>query len=133
MKYLVDTNAWIHYLKNPGSLVESRLRQTPAAEVAVCSVVWAELLHGARKYEKRSERVARIEQTLAPFQSFPFDNLAAWQYAEIRDQLEKRGQVIGPNDLMIAAIAKAHGLIVVTNDAEFLRVDGLLVEDWAVA
>ncbi len=53
-------NTWIHYLKRVGSPVEARLRQTPAAEVAVCSVVWAELLHGAQKYEKREERVARI-------------------------------------------------------------------------
>ena len=67
MRYLLDTNTWIHYLKRVGSPVEARLRQTPAAEVAVCSVVWAELLHGAQKYEKREERVARIECTLAPF------------------------------------------------------------------
>jgi len=55
MRYLLDTNTWIHYLKRPGSLVERRLRQTPSEDVAVCSVVWAELLHGAQKYEKRVE------------------------------------------------------------------------------
>jgi predicted nucleic acid-binding protein len=86
MRYLLDTNTWIHYLKRVGSPVEARLRQTPAAEVAV----WAELLHGAQKYEKREERVARIERTLAPFRSLPFDDAASRRYAEIRDELEIR-------------------------------------------
>jgi tRNA(fMet)-specific endonuclease VapC len=132
MLYLLDTNTWIHYLKRVGSPVEARLRQTPAAEVAVCSVVWAELLHGAQKYEKREERVARIERTLAPFRSLPFDDAASRRYAEIRDELEIRGEIIGPNDLLITAIALTHGLILVTNNREFSRVTGLTIEDWTV-
>ena len=132
MRYLLDTNAWIHYLKHADSPVSARLRRTPAREVAVCSVVWAELLHGARKYEKRDERVARIERTLAPFRSLPFDDAAARRYAEIRDTLETRGQTIGPNDLFIAAIALTHGLTLVTNNREFSRVPGLSIEDWTM-
>ena len=128
MRYLLDTNAWIHYLKHASSPVEAGLRRTPAQEVAVCSVVWAELLHGAR-----DERVARIERTLGPFRSLPFDDAAARRYAEIRDTLETRGQVIGPNDLLIAAIALTHGLTLVTNNREFSRVPGLNIEDWTVA
>ena len=133
MRYLLDTNAWIHYLKHAASPVEARLRRTPAHEVAVCSVVWAELLHGARKYEKRNERVARIERTLSPYRSLPFDDAAARRYAEIRDVLETRGEIIGPNDLLIAAIALTHGLTLVTNNREFSRVPGLIIEDWTVA
>lgn len=133
MRYLVDTNAWIHYLKHAGSAVEARLRRTLADEVVVCSVVWAELLHGARKYEKRDERVARIERTLGPFRSLPFDDPAARRYAEIRDTLETRGEVIGPHDLLIAAIALYHNLTLVTNNHEFQRVPGLNIEDWTIA
>lgn len=132
MRYLLDTNTWIYYLKRVGSPVEARLRQTPASDVAVCSVVWAELLHGARKYEKRNERAERIERTLGPFRSLPFDDAAARRYAEARDSLERRGEIIGPNDLLIAAIALTHGLTVATNNREFSRVDGLSVEDWTV-
>ncbi len=99
----------------------------------VCSVVWAELLHGARKYERREERQARVERTLAPYQSLPFDNAAARRYAIIRNELETRGEVIGSNDLLIAAIALSHGLILVTNDAGFARVTELRTEDWSVA
>ena len=130
MRYLVDPNTWIFYLKRAGSPVQASLRHTPASDIAVCSVVWAELLHGARKYEERDERVKRIERTLGPFRSLPFDDVAARRYAEIRDSLERRGEIIGPNDLFIAAIALTHNLTLVTNNREFSRVPGLSVEDW---
>ena len=132
MRYLLDTNIWIFYLKNSSSLVGTRLRSTSASDIAVCSVVRAELLHGARKYEKRAERVARVELTLSPFISLPFDDAAARHYATIRDDLESRGVAIGPNDLMIAAIAVAHELTLVSNNREFNRVDGIPVEDWTI-
>jgi tRNA(fMet)-specific endonuclease VapC len=131
MRYLLDTNIWIYYLKRAGSPVELRLRRTPAADIATCSIVWAELLHGARKYENRDERVARIERTLAPYRSVPFDDATARSYAEIRNALELRGEIIGPYDLLIAAIARTHQLTLVTNNAEFRRIDGLAVEDWS--
>ena len=129
MRYLLDTNVWIHYLKSAAP-VEDRLRQTPARDIAVCSVVWAELLHGARKYGRREERVAKVERTLSPFRSLPFDDAAARHYAEIRDDLETRGAIIGPNDLLIAAIALANDLTLVTSNHEFSRIEGLRTEDW---
>ena len=132
MRFVLDTNIWIFYLKNPSSPVGSRLKSTPVNEIVTCSIVWAELLHGARKYEKRADRVACVERTLAPFISLPFDNDAARHYAEIRDDLESQGQVIGSNDLMIAAIARSHELTVVSNNAEFKRVAGLNVADWTI-
>ena len=133
MRFLLDTNVWIHYLKNVASPVASRLQKTPASEVAVCSIVWAELLHGARKYERRDDRVTRVERTLAPYQSLPFDDAAARRYAVVRDDLESRGEVIGSNYLHIASIAMNHGLVLVTNDAAFGRIAGLHIEDWTVA
>jgi tRNA(fMet)-specific endonuclease VapC len=132
MRYLLNTNVWIFYLKNQSSLVGTRLRNTPANDIVVCSVVRAELLHGARKYEKRTERVARVELTLSPFISLPFDDAAAGHYATIRDDLELRGITIGSNDLMIAAIAVTHGLTLVSNNCEFNRVGGMPVEDWTI-
>jgi tRNA(fMet)-specific endonuclease VapC len=113
-------------------LVGHRLRNTTASDIAVCSVVLAELLHGARKYEKRAERVARVELTLSPFISLPFDDAAARYYAEIRDDLESQGATIGPNDMMIAAIARTHGLILVSNNREFNRAPGIKTEDWTI-
>ena len=72
-----------------------------------------------------------VQTFAAPLISVPFDDLAADVYGRIRADLERRGQAIGPNDTMIAAIALANGLTVVShNRAEFSRVSGLLIEDW---
>lgn len=133
MRYLTDTNIWILYLKQRNTAVEDRLRSTPAGEIAVCSVVRAELLHGARKYGNVANRVALVEETLAPYLSLPFDDQAACHYAEVRHHLESVGAVIGANDLLIASVARAHGLIMATgNVREFQRIPGLAVEDWTL-
>jgi tRNA(fMet)-specific endonuclease VapC len=133
MRYLLDTNIWIIYLKAVETTVRARLEQTSPTDIATCSVVWAELLHGARKYDDPVQRELRIETMLNPLINLPFDLAAARRYARIRDHLERAGQVIGGNDLMIAAIALAHDLILVThNSDEFQRVPGLQVEDWTV-
>ena len=76
--------------------------------------------------------MARVTKTLAPFRSLPFDDEAAQQYAVIRDDLEQRGEVIGPHDLLIAAIALTHKLTLISNDAGFRRVRGLSTEDWTI-
>jgi tRNA(fMet)-specific endonuclease VapC len=93
--------------------------------------VWAELLHGATKYDLPAQRVALIEETLHGLVCLDFDLGAAHEYSRIRDHLERERKIIGGNDLMIAAIALAHGLTVIThNSGEFSRVHGLKVEDW---
>jgi tRNA(fMet)-specific endonuclease VapC len=66
-----------------------------------------------------------------PFASLPFDDACAEQYGQIRNELESDGTPIGPNDLLISAVARAHGLTLVThNVGEFSRVIGLRLEDW---
>jgi tRNA(fMet)-specific endonuclease VapC len=133
MPWLLDSNAWIHYLRNPQSPVRTRLTQRTPEDVRVCSVVKAELLHGARKYGRPERRLALVMETFAPFVSLPFDDTAAEHYARIRHELEVAGRVIGPNDLLIAAICLAHDCTLVTsNVGEFGRVTGLRLEDWAL-
>jgi tRNA(fMet)-specific endonuclease VapC len=74
-----------------------------------------------------------LDAFLRPFQKLPFDSTCVPQYARIRDHLERKGNLIGGNDLMIAAIALTHDLTVVTSNCqEFSRVPGLRVEDWTV-
>ena len=131
MPYLLDTNSWIHYLKHVDSPIRTRLQLLNPGDVASCSVVRSELLHGAEKYENRDRRLATVVETLAPYQSYPFDDDTANLYAGIRHSLEVAGTVIGPYDLQIAAICLQHSLTLVTsNTNEFSRVDGLQVEDW---
>lgn len=133
MRYLIDTNIWIIYLKNVETKIRTHFEAIDSSDIAVCSIVWAELLHGARKYGDIAQREARVETTLQPFANLPFDLQSARHYALTRDALERAGKIIGGNDLMIAAIALANDLTVVThNSEEFSRVPGLRVEDWAV-
>lgn len=133
-RYLLDTNIWILLLKQPPVPLRTRLKQQLPDGILVCSVVKAELWHGARKYQKPDERLATVDALLAPYVSLPFDDSAARHYADIRHHLESRGQTIGPNDLQIAAICLAHDLTLVsTNTSEFRRVPGLKVEDWTQA
>ncbi len=131
MAFLLDTNAWIVYLKSAQSPIRSRLEKLTPADILLCSVVKAELLHGAHKYGNRERRLKLLAETFAPYASLPFDDLAAAAYATIRHELETAGKIIGPNDLMIAAIAQANNLTLVTgNKAEFGRIQSLIIEDW---
>ncbi|HEY9176006.1 MAG TPA: type II toxin-antitoxin system VapC family toxin [Verrucomicrobiae bacterium] len=131
MAWLLDTNAWILHLKNPGGPIEQHLNRHTPAEVLLCSVVKAELWYGAQKYEPGERRLRALQTLFQAFVSLPFDDAAARHYGVIRHGLEARGQIIGPNDLQIAAICLAHGLTLVSsNTSEFSRVAGLKVEDW---
>lgn len=130
MAFLPDTNLWISLLKQPGGNLEARIRSQPVANILLCAVVKAELWHGAEKYGNRLRRHRALEILFAPFASLPFDDAAARHYGEIRHQLEIHGRVLGPNDLKIAAIARTHGLTLVSADQEFSRVPGLAVADW---
>lgn len=130
--YFLDTKTCIYFLNGTSESVKTRLLETAPDEVAIPSVVKAELLFGAHKSRKKAENIEKVERFLAPFEISPFSGAMAAAYAEIRNDMEARGEPIGPNDLFIAAIVKSCGGILVTNnDREFSRVAGLGVENWA--
>ncbi len=133
MNYLLDTNVCIIYLKGRNLNLKQRLEAIPTQDIAVCSIVKAELCFGVMK-STNPERNFALQQTfLAQFASLPFDDLAATTFGVIRAQLETGGISIGAYDLQIAAIALANNLTLVThNTREFERVEGLQVEDWEV-
>ena len=131
LKYLLDTNACINYLNYPNAKVASAIRSTPLHEVAVCSVVKAELYFGSRKSRNPAVNLGKQIQFLDQFRSLSFDDASAEAYADIRADLTAKGTIIGPYDLQIAAIAIANDLTLVThNVSEFSRVAGLKVEEW---
>ena len=100
-------------------------------DLVVCAIVKAEMFYGAAKSEFPVKSLRKQEKFLAQFESLPFDDKAAATYATIRADLEAHGTPIGPNDMMIAAIAIANNLTLVThNTGEFSRVAGLQVVDW---
>jgi tRNA(fMet)-specific endonuclease VapC len=132
MTYLLDTNVCIAYLNGRSSNVVRRLRNVLSSEIAVCSVVKAELFYGAMRSRNPARTLAQQQLFLDQFISLPFDDRSAEFYARIRASLAARGTPIGPNDLLIAAIARAHNLILVTaNVREFGRIDELRLENWA--
>ncbi len=133
MKYLLDTNTCIELLRQPDSEIARRLLATDPDEIALCAVVKAELHYGAHRSLHRDDNLKLLEELFAQFVSLPFDDNAAEAYGRIRAQLSAAGAVIGPNDLIIAAIALVHNLVLVThNTREFSRVESLQIEDWEV-
>jgi tRNA(fMet)-specific endonuclease VapC len=129
--YLLDTNACIRILNNSSKDLVERLRRHDSSEVRLCSVVKAELLHGARKSSRVTANLELLKHFFAPFQSIPFDDASAEHYGQIRRDLEQAGTPIGSNDFLIAATARAHGLVLITHNVrEFSRVSGLQIEDW---
>ncbi len=131
MKYLLDTNACMRYLAGRSLALRTRLEATPPDELAVYSVVKAELRYGAYKGQRTEATLQAQDTLLSQLRSLPFDDAAAEVYGQIRAALERAGTPIGANDLLIAAIALANHLALVThNTAEFCRVPSLVVEDW---
>jgi tRNA(fMet)-specific endonuclease VapC len=131
MSYLLDTNACIELLRDPLSSVARRLETVPFSQVVLCSVVKAELHYGALRSTRPEHSIQILEAFSANFASLPFDDQAAEVYGQIRVHLVQRGALIGPNDLLIAAIALSRQATLVThNTGEFGRVPGLEIEDW---
>jgi tRNA(fMet)-specific endonuclease VapC len=133
MIFLLDTNVCVVYLNQPQSHVAANLRCYRPQDIAVSSVVKAELFFGAMKSQQPERTLEKQQRFLVPFHSLPFNDEAALIFGKIRADLQRQGKPIGPYDLQIAAIALANDLTLVThNTREFSRVDGLRLVDWEV-
>ena len=130
--FFLDTNTCIYFLNGRFDFVKEKILSTPPNEIQIPTIVKAELLLGAYKSKKRKENTEKVERFLEPFEIIPFIDLITYTYAEIRNEIEKKGEVIGPNDMFIASIVKFHEGILVTNNVnEFARIKGLKIENWA--
>ncbi|MBW4693099.1 MAG: type II toxin-antitoxin system VapC family toxin [Lyngbya sp. HA4199-MV5] len=133
MRYLLDTNVCVMYLNGRSISVRDRLHSIALEEMTVCSIVKAELFYGAMRSNNPTRTLERQQEFLSGFASLPFDDEAAIIYGQVRARLANVGTPIGACDLLIAAIALANNLTLVThNTREFGRVDGLQIEDWEV-
>jgi tRNA(fMet)-specific endonuclease VapC len=128
--FMLDTDMCI-YLINERDQALRRKFEENASSVCISSITYAELRFGV-------EHSARVEQNRSELQAFcldldilPFDAEAGARYGQIRQELVRRGQTIGANDLLIAAHASgAHATLVTNNEREFGRVHGLRIENW---
>jgi len=134
VKYLLDTNSFVDHLRRgPASNVTTKLAGTPPGSVCLCAVVLAELFYGAMRSGPayQAANLALLAGLRRQFVSPPFDDRSAEEYGKVRAHLAAQGTPIGPHDVMIAAIALANQMTLVThNTSEFSRVPGLILEDW---
>jgi tRNA(fMet)-specific endonuclease VapC len=102
-----------------------------AGQMCISSITLAELLHCVEKSSMVQKNLRKVEDFVSRLEVLPYENTAASHYGDIRADLEKKGTVIGVNDLHIAAHARSEGLILVSNNVhEFERVEGLRLENW---
>ena len=130
-KYLMDTNICIYIMNTRPIEIIHKFRRFDVGEIGVSTITVSELQYGIAKSKNRELNTKRVEEFLAPLEILPYDEIAATIYGDIRHKLEKRGQPIGPLDLLIAAHALSRKLVLITNnEKEFKRVKNLKVENW---
>lgn len=129
--HLIDTSICVAILRGASPRVAPRFRAAMRSGVAVSSITVAELKYGVERSNNPARERAGVENLLAAVAILPFDSKAAEGYGMLRRYLERRGEVIGQFDLLIAAHAVAQNATLVTNNTrEFSRVPTLHLEDW---
>lgn len=131
VRYLLDTNICIYIAKHSPECVRARFEQHKAGEIAMSAITLGELRFGAEQSQVRERSLIALHHLESLIQALPLDHHAGAHYGQIRAELKRRGQIIGGNDLWIAAHARSLDLILVTNNVrEFERVEGLKIENW---
>jgi tRNA(fMet)-specific endonuclease VapC len=132
-RYLLDTNICIYIRQRRPDVVLRRFQKLRPGEAALSVITYGELLYGAAKSEQRRDALERLRELIHLLPALSLPEMAAEAYGKIRAELESKGQMIGNNDLWIAAHAVAAGLTLVTNnEKEFRRVPGLKIQNWTV-
>lgn len=134
MGILIDTSVFIEYERNRLDLA-ARIRGRESDEFFISVITASELLHGVHRAIEpsvKARRSAWVEAILARFALLPVDLADSRIHSQLWAELGARGQLIGPNDLWLAAQCISRGLTLVTgNVREFRRVSGLELESWA--
>lgn len=131
-RYLLDTNICIYIHREKPERVARHFARVSPGEAAISVITYGELLYGATKSSRREASLETVREFVRLVLPLPMPEKAAELYGFIRANLEAKGEMIGPNDLWIAAHAMAAGLTLVTNnEKEFRRVRGLKVQNWA--
>ena len=130
MMYLLDTNICIYVINHKPQQVFERFRQYQLGQLAVSSITASELAFGVEKSGSERNKQA-LKKFLSPLEILPYDEQAIWHYAQLRHDLQSKGQTIGSLDMLIAAHALALDVVLVTNNTkEFERIERLKLESW---
>ena len=133
---MLDTNTVSHLIRlHP--LVTQRLLSLPMNQVCISAVVEGELMFGVAKRPEAKRLATTVSEFLLRVDVLPWDSDVAKVYGTLRASAQSMGVSLEPLDMMIAAHAKSHGAILVTNDAAFGKLDAVFgklrmieVEDW---
>lgn len=130
MRYLLDTNIISRLIREPHGPIADRIADVGDNNIYTSIIVAAELRYGAEK--RASEKLTvKIAEVLGAMKILPLEAPVDSYYGRVRAELERKGRLIGPNDLLIAAQALARDCILVTDNVrEFQKVEGLAVENW---
>jgi tRNA(fMet)-specific endonuclease VapC len=132
-RFLLDTNICIYIRRKKPEGVLRRFRALRQGEAVLSVITFGELIYGAEKSAQREAALELLRELARMLPVMGLPETAADAYGTIRAELERKGQMIGNNDLWIAAHAKAAGLTLVSNnEREFRRVQGLKIQNWAV-
>lgn len=130
LKYMLDTDISIYVIKNRPVGVGALFNRHDG-QVAISAITLSELIHGVEKSSNIKKNRDNVEDFVSRLEVLDYSLKASAHYGDIRSDLERKGEVIGVNDLYIAAHCRSEGLVLVTNNTrEFKRVDGLRVENW---
>ena len=129
--YLLDTNICIYIIKKKPLDVLTILKTKSKTDIYISSITIAELEYGIAKSQFPEKNKIALIEFLSIFNILPFDDTDAVEFGKIKADLEKKGTIIGPMDVLIAAQVKSKKLILVTNNIkEFERVQGIKIENW---
>ena len=130
IKYLLDTNIVIYvHKRRPTEVLE--IFNKNANRMAISSITLSELIYGAEKSQNVDKNLEAIEEFISHLDVLSYDAKASQHYGQIKAALEKKGEIIGENDIHIAAHSISQGLILVSNNLkEFMRVPNLALENW---
>ena len=130
LRYMLDTNIVIYVIKRrPIEVLE--IFNNHVGQMCISSITLAELFHGVEKSAMPAHNLLQVEDFISRLEVLPYGDKAAIHYGNIRATLERKGTIIGLNDLHISGYARSEGLTLVTNNTcEFDRVDALRVINW---
>jgi len=129
--YLLDTNICIYIINNHPKHVVERIKTLEPYQVKLSSISLAELEYGVSKSKHRERNRQALVRFASAFDIIEFNDNDAEVYGLIRAELEKKGQIIGPYDMQIAAQTISRDLILVTNNiSEFSRISNIKLENW---
>ncbi len=131
MKYVLDTDILIYFLKGKESVV-TKITEIPVEDLSTTIVNHTELLFGALNSTHKKENLIKVTGLLGKLEILPFCEKSSYRFAEKKAELKKSGRMLADLDLMIASIClQTNALLVTNNTRHFDRIAGLTVENWA--